>query len=106
QERSDSVHAAELRAIQAEQRKQMEAINSLGGAMSLATGRSSADFDDLRRELLALREANRQNEQRLQNYIASVEARQDALELSSLPDSVAAGRAESPLQLLELGKTQ
>ncbi len=106
QERRDSAHVAELRAIQGEQRKAMESITSLVGAVSMATGRSSADFEDLRREVLALRELNQQNEQRLQGYIATVEARQDALELSTLPDSITAGRVESPVQLLALGNVQ
>ncbi len=106
QERRDSTSAAELRAIQAEQRKVIESITSLTEMMAMSTGRSSSEFENMRRDLMALQEQNRQNEQRLQGYIASMEARQDALELSTLPDSVAAGRVESPAQLLALGNVQ
>lgn len=105
QERRDSVHAAELRALMAEQRRTVDSISALAMAVAMSTGRTSSDFEEMRREVLATREMINQNETMWRNFMAAVEARQNALELSTLPDSVTGTVTESAVQLLALGNS-
>lgn len=97
QERRDSARAAELSAIIAAQGRIIDSLQAITQSLVLTRGELSAEFLEVRRQLLAVQTLQGESQARLTQLRTQLEARQDALEVAGAggvpADSTPAGGA-------------
>ncbi len=113
QERRDSATAAMLRQILVAQQATLDSLENTRQQVSLAKGESSAETVELQRKILNLQEQMSQQNQRMSDFLAQLDARQAAITqppmVADSGDStaVAAGTGTATaVQMLEAGNTQ
>lgn len=110
QERRDSSMAVLLRDILLTQQATLDSLDATRRQVSLAKGETSAEAIELQRKILNLQEQMSQNSQRMNDFLAQLDARQAALihpppvEGDTL--APAAGGVATAVQMLEAGNTQ
>jgi len=117
QERRDSANAAMLAQIILIQRATIDSLENARLQMSRAKGESSQETLDLQRKILNLQEQLGQQNQRINDFLAQLDARQaiaaqppaaadsGAVPADSAP-AAAAGATPTAVQMLEAGNTQ
>lgn len=109
QERRDSALAVALQQILRTQQLTLDSLEATRRQVSLAKGETSAEALELQRKILNIQEQMAQQSQRMNDFLAQLDARQAALvALPAEGDSVAAaaGGAATAMQMLEAGNTQ
>ena len=87
QERQDSARAADLDQIIAAQGRLIDSLAVINRNMGIAKGEMSAEFLEVRRQLLTVQTLQGQSQTRLNELRSQLEARQDALTVSPPLDS-------------------
>lgn len=94
QERQDSARAADLDQIIAAQGRLIDSLAVINRNMGIAKGEMSAEFLEVRRQLLTVQTLQGQSQTRLNELRSQLEARQDALDVVPPPPAgQPAGRA-------------
>ena len=110
QERRDSTLAVALQQIMQVQRLTLDSLEATRRQVSLAKGETSAEALELQRRILNLQEQMAQNNQRMNDFLAQLDARQAALLTPPPADdtlgTAAPGGAATAVQMLEAGNTQ
>jgi TolA-binding protein len=110
QERRDSTLAVALQQILRVQQATLDSLDATRRQVSLAKGETSAEAVELQRRILNLQEQMSQNNQRMNEFLAQLDARQAALLVPTDPtDSLGAapsGGTATAVQMLEAANTQ
>lgn len=85
QERQDSARAADLDRIIAAQGRLVDSLAAINRAMGIARGELSAEFLEVRRQLLTVQTLQGQSQTRLNELRSQLEVRQDALDVVGPP---------------------
>lgn len=93
QERQDSARAADLDQIIAAQGRLVDSLAAIHRAMGIAKGELSAEFLEVRRQLLTVQTLQGQSQARLSELRSQVEARQDALDVVGPPPPTSPGKS-------------
>lgn len=109
-ERRDSALAVALTQIMRVQQITLDSLEATRRQVSLAKGETSAEALELQRRILNLQEQMAQNNQRMNDFLAQLDARQAALLVpADTSDSLGvapAGGVATAVQMLEAGNTQ
>lgn len=109
QERRDSALAVALQQILRTQQLTLDSLEATRRQVSLAKGETSAEALELQRKILNIQEQMAQQSQRMNDFLAQLDARQAALVTApAAGDSLApaAGGPATAMQMLEAGNTQ
>lgn len=109
QERRDSATADMLRQILMVQRVTLDSLEATRRQVSLAKGETSAEALELQRKILNIQEQMAQQSQRMNDFLAQLDARQ-ALGVQPMAGDTGAaampGATPTAVQMLEAGNTQ